>query len=253
MKKLIIGCIFTVLGLYGLAAFWSALFTILTGTIPLILLIGGGAVVFFNLDKLFSSPEERLTPSAFGGDTAAPVATEISPSDTEGRFRKEGKSPAAVAVPPAVAGISQTAGESPAEAEASADASPAPEAVVTEAEASPAPPGVADDAGKEPEPLESKDKESASAVAENTDEAALGSAETEVVENAAEAITETREQELPMNTGESGEQFFGNTGSMVFHDASCKYAGNKKCTAVFSTKADALAAGYKPCKLCFRE
>lgn len=43
----------------------------------------------------------------------------------------------------------------------------------------------------------------------------------------------------------------GNTKSKVFHKAACRHAACKACTKVFTSEAEARAAGYHPCKVCF--
>ena len=42
----------------------------------------------------------------------------------------------------------------------------------------------------------------------------------------------------------------GNPDSKVFHKAACKYYTAKGTTKEFKTEADAVKAGYKPCKRC---
>jgi hypothetical protein len=42
----------------------------------------------------------------------------------------------------------------------------------------------------------------------------------------------------------------GNTGSRLFHRPDCKFYEGKECTALFVNREEALAAGFKPCKLC---
>ncbi|WP_051554464.1 thermonuclease family protein [Desulfobulbus elongatus] len=44
--------------------------------------------------------------------------------------------------------------------------------------------------------------------------------------------------------------YIGNTNSRKFHAADCRHAGCKHCTAVFSSRSEAIAAGYIPCKVC---
>lgn len=44
--------------------------------------------------------------------------------------------------------------------------------------------------------------------------------------------------------------YIGNTNSRKFHAAGCRHAGCKHCTAVFSSRSAAIAAGYVPCKVC---
>ncbi len=45
-------------------------------------------------------------------------------------------------------------------------------------------------------------------------------------------------------------KFLGNTDSLVFHTSECKFSKSKKCTAVFSTREEAVQNGYKPCSKC---
>lgn len=42
----------------------------------------------------------------------------------------------------------------------------------------------------------------------------------------------------------------GNFKSKVFHKADCRHAACKACTKVFTSEAEARAAGYHPCKVC---
>ena len=42
----------------------------------------------------------------------------------------------------------------------------------------------------------------------------------------------------------------GNTGSRLFHRPDCKFYEGKECTVRFVSREEAIAAGYKPCKLC---
>ena len=42
----------------------------------------------------------------------------------------------------------------------------------------------------------------------------------------------------------------GNVQSGIFHQSSCRYFDCKKCTAVFGSRAAALQAGFRPCKVC---
>ena len=42
----------------------------------------------------------------------------------------------------------------------------------------------------------------------------------------------------------------GNTNSGVFHRPGCAFYEGKECTAKFLSREEAVAAGYKPCKLC---
>ena len=67
-------------------------------------------------------------------------------------------------------------------------------------------------------------------------------------------------QSGPVLSGQSGKPspakgaesivYHGNTSSHVFHKPDCKQYGCKNCTAVFSTREEAIKAGYKPCGIC---
>ncbi len=191
MKKIIIGSIFIILGLFGLSVFSSALFTMIAGILPLVLIIGGGVTVFLNLNS-----------DAFG-ETAATDAKPVIRDKLE-----PAQSPAVPGGPAPVA--------------------TAEPVMAVESEPEPAPEAVFESA---PEP------ETAPEIAPAPE--AVPVSEPEPEPGAAEAP--------------GTEQFFGNTGSMVFHSAACKYAANKNCTAVFSTRDKAFQAGYKPCKVCCGE
>ena len=42
----------------------------------------------------------------------------------------------------------------------------------------------------------------------------------------------------------------GNLKSKVFHAPGCRYYLCKACVVIFATREEALAAGYRPCKVC---
>lgn len=44
--------------------------------------------------------------------------------------------------------------------------------------------------------------------------------------------------------------FHGNTKSYVFHRPGCRYFDCKHCTRVFSSREEAVAAGFRPCRVC---
>ncbi|RJP78970.1 MAG: Ada metal-binding domain-containing protein [Desulfobacteraceae bacterium] len=44
--------------------------------------------------------------------------------------------------------------------------------------------------------------------------------------------------------------YHGNTQSRIFHQPSCRYYNCKKCTVEFTTREEAIAEGYRPCKVC---
>lgn len=45
-------------------------------------------------------------------------------------------------------------------------------------------------------------------------------------------------------------QFKGNIETLVFHSIACNFASGKNCSMEFTTKEEADAQGYKPCKIC---
>lgn len=49
---------------------------------------------------------------------------------------------------------------------------------------------------------------------------------------------------------ENDIQYHGNVRSHIFHGPSCRYYSCKNCTRVFKTREAAIAAGYRPCKIC---
>lgn len=57
---------------------------------------------------------------------------------------------------------------------------------------------------------------------------------------------------LSIAAGVMGEVvvYHGNSKSYVFHKPGCRYYNCKKCTVEFNTRDEAIAAGYKPCKVC---
>jgi len=44
--------------------------------------------------------------------------------------------------------------------------------------------------------------------------------------------------------------YHGNIKSHIFHQPDCRYYNCKNCTAIFNTRERAIAAGYRPCKIC---
>jgi len=45
-------------------------------------------------------------------------------------------------------------------------------------------------------------------------------------------------------------QYHGNVKSMIFHAAKCKYYNCRSCSVTFASRGEAIAAGYRPCKIC---
>ena len=44
--------------------------------------------------------------------------------------------------------------------------------------------------------------------------------------------------------------YHGNKSSHVFHRPGCRYYGCKNCVVVFTSREQALAEGFRPCKIC---
>jgi len=44
--------------------------------------------------------------------------------------------------------------------------------------------------------------------------------------------------------------YHGNTGSKIFHRPGCANYTCKRCTVIFNSREEAIAAGYKPCGIC---
>lgn len=48
----------------------------------------------------------------------------------------------------------------------------------------------------------------------------------------------------------SAAPYHGNVSSLIFHDSSCQHYDCKACTAAFTTRQQALDAGYRSCRKC---
>lgn len=48
----------------------------------------------------------------------------------------------------------------------------------------------------------------------------------------------------------AGGELHGNANSGIFHNSSCRYYNCKNCYVVFQSRAEAMKAGYRPCKVC---
>lgn len=62
------------------------------------------------------------------------------------------------------------------------------------------------------------------------------------------AVQETVQRAQETQSG--GIVYHGNTSSKIFHSPSCRYYTCKNCTRNFSSRDAAIAAGYRPCKVC---
>lgn len=48
----------------------------------------------------------------------------------------------------------------------------------------------------------------------------------------------------------AAQNYHGNVQSRIFHAPNCRYYSCAACVAVFPSREKALAAGYRPCKVC---
>jgi micrococcal nuclease len=48
----------------------------------------------------------------------------------------------------------------------------------------------------------------------------------------------------------TSDNYHGNVTSYIFHRSSCRYFRCKACTKIFSTREEAINAGFRPCKVC---
>ena len=55
---------------------------------------------------------------------------------------------------------------------------------------------------------------------------------------------------IKQNTSISVGNFHGNVSSKKFHRQGCKHYDCKSCTAIFSSRDEAVSVGYEPCGLC---
>lgn len=44
--------------------------------------------------------------------------------------------------------------------------------------------------------------------------------------------------------------YHGNVETHVFHSPGCRYYNCDNCTLIFKSRAEAINAGYRPCKIC---
>ncbi|MBU0465697.1 MAG: nuclear transport factor 2 family protein [Proteobacteria bacterium] len=65
-----------------------------------------------------------------------------------------------------------------------------------------------------------------------------------------ESVETVLEKNIPDTPTDDTSKLIGNTGTLVFHSSGCKYSKSKKCTAVFSTREEAIQKGYKSCGTC---
>ena len=65
-----------------------------------------------------------------------------------------------------------------------------------------------------------------------------------------ESVTTAPEKNIIDKTKNTDGKLLGNTETQVFHKSDCNFAESKNCTAVFSTRDDAIKEGYNPCGIC---
>ena len=80
MKTLIGGAIAALLGLIGIVAWFPQFLTVIAGTIPVMLLLGGALAIYLGVDELKDTwkPEESTEPDAAIDDNVEKYKQEIS-------------------------------------------------------------------------------------------------------------------------------------------------------------------------------
>ena len=67
MKTLVGGVIAAILGVIGIVVWFSQFLTVLAGTIPVMLLLGGALAIYLGVDELKDTWKEAETPEADAG------------------------------------------------------------------------------------------------------------------------------------------------------------------------------------------
>jgi len=80
MKTLIGGAIAAVLGLIGIVAWFPQFLTVVAGTIPIMLLLGGALAIYLGIDEMKDTwtPEEAETTKTDSGEEVEKYKKEIS-------------------------------------------------------------------------------------------------------------------------------------------------------------------------------
>jgi hypothetical protein len=79
MKTLIGGAVATALGLIGLGFWWKEFLTVLGGTIPAVLLLGGGLAIYLGFDEMKDTwKKDEPAPAAVTTDELEKYKSEIS-------------------------------------------------------------------------------------------------------------------------------------------------------------------------------
>jgi hypothetical protein len=79
MKTLIGGAVAAALGLIGLGFWWKEFLTVLGGTIPAVLLLGGGLAIYLGFDEMKDTwKKDEPAPTAVTPDELEKYKSEIS-------------------------------------------------------------------------------------------------------------------------------------------------------------------------------
>ena len=78
MKTLIFGAIAAILGLIGIVVWFPQFLTVLGGTIPIMLLLGGALAIYLGVDELKDTWREAETP-----------VSDTGPSEDVEKYKKE--------------------------------------------------------------------------------------------------------------------------------------------------------------------
>jgi len=79
MKTLVGGAVAAALGLIGLGFWWKEFLVVLAGTIPAVLLLGGGLAIYLGFDEMKDTwKKEEPAPSAVPTDEMEKYKSEIS-------------------------------------------------------------------------------------------------------------------------------------------------------------------------------
>lgn len=55
---------------------------------------------------------------------------------------------------------------------------------------------------------------------------------------------------VPVSTAHAAAKLHGNKNSYIFHQPVCRYYDCKNCVVIFSSRDQAIASGFRPCKIC---
>ena len=80
MNTLIGGAVAAVLGLIGIVAWFPQFLTVVAGTLPIMLLLGGGLAIYLGVDELKDT---------WMGEETAETETETQPSEEVEKYKQE--------------------------------------------------------------------------------------------------------------------------------------------------------------------